>query len=70
MMALTRGGNASFPCPVCLVPKEEIPLLSISHRLRTSGDMEAVWRQALELNATESEALLKSYRLRDVQVMF
>ena len=70
MMALTRGVNASFPCPVCLVPKEEIPNLSVTHHLRTSEEMQAVWNRASELNATEKEELLKSYGLQDVQVIF
>jgi len=68
MMALTRGVNALFPCPTCLVPKVDIPNLGVFHELRTSPQMEAIWRGALELSATEREELLKSYGLRDVEV--
>jgi hypothetical protein len=67
-MALTRGVNSLFPCPTCLVPKAKIPDLGISHELRTVARMEAIWRNALTLNATEREELLKSYGLRDVEV--
>lgn len=70
MMALTRGVNASYPCPICLVPKEEIPHLSISHQLRTAKNMQAIWNEASELNATDKEKLLKSFGLRDVEVTF
>jgi hypothetical protein len=67
-MALTRGVNASYPCPTCLVPKREIPDLSLSHELRTTTSMQAIWNQGLQLNATEREDLLRSYGLRDVEV--
>ena len=70
MMALTRGVNASFPCPTCLVPKAEIPNLAIEHRLRTTEEMQAVWNRASQLNATDSEDLLRSYGLMDVEVTF
>jgi len=69
MMALTRSVNASFPCPICLVPKEEIPNLAVEHTLRTMERMQAVWNQASELNMTDSENLLQSYGLRDVKVI-
>jgi len=68
MMALTRGVNALYPCPTCLVPKGEIPNLSLSHELRTTARMQAIWNQGLQLNTTERENLLKSYGLRDVEV--
>lgn len=70
MMALTRGVNALFPCPTCLVPKEEIPNLSIRHRLRLTQEMQTVWTEGLVMNATDRENHLQSYGLRDVQVMF
>jgi hypothetical protein len=69
MMALTRGVNASYPCPTCLVPKGEIPNLAIEHELRTSTAMEAIWIEASTMNATDSENLLRSYGLRDVKVI-
>ena len=70
MMALTRGVNTSYPCPVCLVPQGEIPNLSVSHPLRTREAMQAIWNQAAGMNATEREELLKSYGLWDIQVIF
>lgn len=68
-MALTRGVNASFPCPICLVPKEEIPNLAVEYTLHTTERMQAVWNQASELNMTDSEDLLRSYGLWDVKVI-
>jgi hypothetical protein len=68
MMALTRGVNSLFPCPTCLVPKAEIHDLRVFHELRTSERMQAIWKEALELNAMDREELLKSYGLRDVEV--
>lgn len=70
MMALTHSGNALFPCLICLVPKQEIPNLSVQYPLRTSNAMQAIWAQASEMNATEREELLQLYGLRDVQVIF
>ena len=70
MMSLTRGVNALFPCPTCLVPKGEIPNLSVRHRLRLTQEMQAVWTEGLAMNATDRENHLQSYGLRDVQVMF
>lgn len=67
-MALVRGQSASFPCPVCLVPKTEIMNLSVSFEARTSDAMEAIYRRAQTLNATARETLLQSVGLRDVNV--
>ena len=70
MMALTRGVNALFPCPMCLVPKGEIPNLSVCHQLRSTQEMQTVWTEGLVMNARDRENHLQSYELRDVQVMF
>lgn len=67
-MALTRGPNSNFPCPVCLVPKEEIHK-GVVYTLRTTKTMEGVYYQAEKMNtAEESEKLLKSYGLRKIEV--
>jgi len=42
MMALTRGSNGLFPCPICLVPKREIPNLSVQYPLRNTNTMQAI----------------------------
>lgn len=67
-MALIRGVNSKFPCPVCLVPKEEICKGVVSD-LRTTETMEMVYNEAKEMDtAGERENLLKSFSLRDVEV--
>ena len=68
MIALTRGSTAKFPCTICLVPKDQIPNLSLSFPLRTTDTMQGLYDQAQTLNATEREALLQSHGLRDVEV--
>ncbi|KAJ3505987.1 hypothetical protein NLJ89_g7124 [Agrocybe chaxingu] len=70
MMALTRGSNGSFPCPICLVPKASIPDLSITYRERTTEEMQRIWHDAQALNQTQREELLSQYSLRDVQNIF
>ncbi|KAF9565919.1 hypothetical protein CPC08DRAFT_629091 [Agrocybe pediades] len=70
MMALVRGQNASFPCPICLVPKEEIPNLSTTYPNRTSATMQAAYAEAQTMNSKDKEKSLQSVGLRDVRNMF
>jgi len=68
-MALIRGINSHFPCPVCLVPAEKLSDLSLSFQLRTTETMRAVYETANKADsAAEKEAILKGYGLRDVKV--
>ena len=69
MMALIWGVQSKFPCPVCLVPKDEqsnlsklFPLRSASQSQYIVGKAEAQERQA------DAEELLKAYGLRGVKV--
>ena len=68
VMALIRGTNSKFPCPICLVPLEELSNLSSDFSLRTKENMRKLFQEAQELNAAESESLLKSQGIRDVEV--
>lgn len=68
-MALTRGVNGSFPCPVCLVPNAEQSILSRWHQLRISTVMERLWTDTQNMTATDREDSLRSVGLRDVQVL-
>lgn len=68
MIALIRGGKSNFPCPTCLVPKDEIPNLSKRYTRRTSATMEKIWMDAQELNKKDCEALLKAHGLHNVKV--
>ena len=68
-MALIRGINSHFPCPVCLVPGEKLSDLSVTFPLRTTEAMKAVYEEANNApNAAEKEAILKESGLRDVKV--
>lgn len=69
MMTLTRGGTSLFPCPVCLVPKKEIPNLSKSWPRRTTQSMRDAWQHAQTLAlAAQQEEYLRGFGLRDVEV--
>jgi len=67
MMALTRGVNAKAPCPVCLVPDDELSMLSKIHTLRTIESMQEVWSSAWQLpSQTARDNYLRQYGLREV----
>ena len=67
-MALTRGKDSGFPCPVCLVPKNQTCTGAMGD-LRTTESMERIYKSAKAMDsADERENLLKSYSLRDVEV--
>ena len=68
-MALIRGQNSDFPCPVCLVPNECQHDLSTKYDMRSADSMKTVYENADDLNAKEGEELLKSFGLRAVEVM-
>ncbi|KIM45701.1 hypothetical protein M413DRAFT_430427 [Hebeloma cylindrosporum] len=71
IMALIRGLNSHFPCPVCLVPDKELSDLSKTFKLRTTQDMKAVYEKANEaVTAGDKEVILKEYGLRDVKNAF
>ena len=67
-MALIRGLNSSFPCPICLVSGEELADLLQPINLRTTDAMQQVYNDAQTLSAGEKDAKLKDYGLRDVEV--
>lgn len=67
-MAAIRGTRANFPCPICLVPGDELLNLGQQYPLRTTESMQQVFDTAATLNRTESEALLKDFGLREVKV--
>lgn len=67
-MALIRGVNSHFPCPVCLVPNAQMSDGSI-HLPRTSESMKEVYNKAAEYGSKkEQEEHLKKYGLRNVEV--
>ncbi|KAG1857471.1 hypothetical protein F4604DRAFT_1589912 [Suillus subluteus] len=71
IMALIRGLKGKFPCPICLVPRDEQSVLSHELRLRTSAESEETLRLArAKKSKKEREKLLKTYSLRDVENVF
>jgi hypothetical protein len=68
-MALIRGINSHYPCPVCLVPADKLSDLSKTFKLRTTQDMKEVYETANQADsAAEKEIILKGSGLRDVKV--
>ena len=67
-MALTRGASSNFPCPVCLVPKEEMHKGKV-YPLRTTKTMKEVYHKAMGMALADmKEELLKSVGLRGIEV--
>ena len=60
-MALIRGVNGLFPCPICLIPSKD---LGNRHALAPLRDME----ESKRLVAEGIEEKLKQQSLRPVQV--
>lgn len=69
VMALIRGLMGKFPCPVCLIPREELSKGSNTYRLRSSGDAKALHAWARDSTTAEvREQVLSSESLCDVDV--
>lgn len=67
MMSLIRGLQCKCPCPVCLVPLDELHDLSKTFPIRSMKDAQValdIYRQ----NRTEGEEVLKGLGLRPVAV--
>ena len=68
-MALIRGVNSHYPCPICLIPSEELSDLSKIYPLRTTEKMKEVYKMAQEAETMAGkEVILKEYGLRNVEV--
>ncbi|KAF9470163.1 hypothetical protein BDN70DRAFT_821696, partial [Pholiota conissans] len=72
VMALIRGTGSLYPCPVCLVPNEELSNLQPQNPwdCRTTQNMKKIYEEAQLLSEENKEALLKSVGLRDVENVF
>ena len=55
-MALIRGIGSSTPCPVCLVPSNQLSNLSVSFPLRTKETMKERYERSQEHSAAEGDA--------------
>ncbi|KAJ7248079.1 hypothetical protein C8J57DRAFT_1438022 [Mycena rebaudengoi] len=71
VMALIRGLQALYPCPICYVKKEEQADHTVVGRLRTAAESQDVVREGRKKKtAEEREVLLKNHSLRNVENIF
>ncbi|THH17156.1 hypothetical protein EUX98_g9183 [Antrodiella citrinella] len=71
VMALIRGIGGKCPCPICLVPKENLLDITLTYPLRSTETMKGTYEKAhSERLAAEREAILKEKGLRDVENVF
>lgn len=66
--ALTRGASSKFPCPICLVPADQLLNLFQDYAIRTALSAEALVKHARTLSKDAGEELLKLYGLRNIEV--
>lgn len=68
-MALIRGGMGSFPCPICLVPKDELGKPDADYERRTGAKAQEIYDHAMSEKLLKNrEARLREWSLRPVQV--
>ncbi|KAG1768464.1 hypothetical protein EV702DRAFT_1181984 [Suillus placidus] len=65
MMSLIRGLKCKCPCPVCLVPLDELHDLSKTFPIRSAKDAQAALNVYIQ-NRTQGEEVLKGLGLRPV----
>lgn len=67
-MALIRGTTCDFPCPKCLVPKEELQKGRV-YAVRTTQTMKEVYEDACGMRTVaERQKYLQGYGLRSISV--
>ena len=69
-MVVIRGFGSYAPCPVCLIPGDQLANLSTIFPLRTKEQMIKYYKEAQDpdLNVAEKEQILKGIGLRSVEV--
>ena len=71
VMALIQGVMSNFPCPVCLIPREQISKFPDPYPLRTSENVAATLEKArCQQLAEDKECILAAEGLRDVDVSY
>lgn len=73
-LALTRGKDGNFPCPICRVPRDEQHDLSTQWPLRTAQESQEAYETAhalygLPRSKGKAEKVLKDLGLRYVKVL-
>lgn len=67
-MSLIRGLGGHAPCPICLVPKEQLSDFSGTWPLRDAVQTQNLLRDARALDNPQRENLLSLHGLRDIDV--
>jgi hypothetical protein len=71
VMSLTRGVMSLWPCPICLIPRDELWDTSKQYTRRISDTSRDIVLAAQEMDThEEQEELLKQHGLRNVTVSF
>lgn len=67
-MALTRGATCDYPCPICLVPKQEMHKGTV-YPIRTTQSMKKVYEDTHTMRTTtEADKHLQGHGLRGILV--
>jgi hypothetical protein len=67
-MTLIHGLGSKAPCPIYLVPADQLTNLSETFEQCTKENMQKIYEDAKELNAMDKEELLKTFGLWKVEV--
>ncbi len=69
--ACRASGHANYPCPKCLVRKDQLHDITGSFEPRTSDSMRSVIQRASQAqNKTTKEKILQAFGLHDIQVIY
>jgi hypothetical protein len=69
-MSLIRGFRGKFPCPICLVPGDELADISKTWPQWTAAHTQELLNNARGLNKTDRENLLSKNGIRNINVSF
>ena len=72
-MALIRGGNSLFPCPICLVPSDRLTDISVQWPKRNQKETQKLVDNALNTDKGrlgDAAEKLKGQGLRPIKVGF
>ncbi|KAJ7613491.1 hypothetical protein FB45DRAFT_1112023 [Roridomyces roridus] len=71
VMALIRGLQCLYPCPICFVPWNEQDDLSQEHPKRSATETQEILKEArAKRTVAEKEEILKDHGMRDVENVF
>ncbi|KAH9168438.1 hypothetical protein EDB89DRAFT_1855509 [Lactarius sanguifluus] len=70
IMSLIRGLGGKRPCPICVVPNDKLADISMTWPLRTAARTQELLKEAQSLNNAESENLLSTHGIRNVDNVF